>query len=354
MRIGSKHFRSIWINSDPGIVNVIDQRKLPFEFEVFKIRSAEDAYFAINHHVVRGASLIGVTAAYGVFLAGFHSREDDWISDLKEAGDLLLTSKPLLPKLKYGVGKMVGAVNFAGSRTGMIERLGYMANRFAESEISRCRQIGDHGLKLIKAIYDQKGEPVHILIHSNAGWLACIDYGIVTAPIFQAHDQGIPLYIWVDETRPRNLDAGLTVFELREHGIPHSVIVNNEEGYRLQNGDVDLVLAGCDHISQTGDVSSKIGTYMKALAAKDNGIPFYIALPSDCIGFENEERVEAVGFERQEEKAHIHERLRIKKRKSEVLSPDFDITPSHLLTGLITERGICDASKSGIESLFEK
>lgn len=356
MRISSRHYRSIWINGDPGIVNVIDQRKLPFEFKVFEIQRAEDAYFAIRNMVVRGARLIGVTASYGIYLAGFHSRGDDWQTDLKDAGELLLSSRPSVSNLRYAVAKMLGGVNFAGSRRGMIERLEYMANRMAESEVLRCREIGNHGLTLIKEMYKEKGRTINVLMYCNAGWLSSVDYGTATAPIFLAHDQGIPLHIWVDETRPRNLDARLTTFELREQGVPHTVIIENEVGHRMQKGEVDMVLVGSDHITPAGDVVAKVGTYMKALAARDNGIPFYVALASTPLDGRNGKRdgskVEHAQDNKREEKRLICDRLRIMKRGDEGLSPDFDITPAHMVTGLITERGLCDASESAIKSLF--
>ncbi len=357
MRIASKHYRSIWTNGDPGLVNVIDQRKLPFEFKVFELQNAEDAFFAIRHMVVNGASLIGVTAAYGIYLAGFHSSTDEWKADLEEAGELLLSSRPSVSNLKYTVKKMLGAVNFAGSQKGMIERLEHMANRLAESEVLRCREIGNHGLALIKEMYEKKGRTINVLMHCNGGWLSGVDYGQLTAPIFFAHDLGIPLHIWVDETRPRNLDARLTTFELREQGVPYTVIVENEAGHRMQKGEVDMVLVGSDHITPGGDVVAKVGTYMKSLAARDNGIPFYVTPASTALDGRNGKRVgsrvEHVQDDKREERRLIYDRFRVLQGVEDGSNPDFDITPAHLVTGLITESGLYDASESTIKSLFE-
>ncbi len=362
MRIGNTHYRSIWMEEYPGIVRVIDQRKLPFEFEVVELRSAEDACTAICEMIVRGAPLIGVTAAYGIYLAGLNSDPQHWCEEVRLAGEKLRSSRPTAVNLAYAVDVMLGEVNCAGSREGMIDRLFHMAVRMAEDEVNRSREIGNQGLTLIRDLYKKRGKPVNILTHCNAGWLACVDYGTATAPIYLAHDQGIPVHVWVDETRPRNQGSRLTAYELSQHGVPHTVIVDNAGGHLMQNGEVDLVLVGSDRTTRTGDVVNKIGTYLKALAARDNEIPFYVALPSTSIDLnmiegsetEIETRAEAeVAFmEGWNEKSLQPEKIRVLHESSNVANPGFDITPARLVTGLITERGICDATEQGIGSLF--
>ncbi len=292
MRIGDVHYRSIWMEEDPGIIKVIDQRKLPFEFSTIDLLTADDAYDAIKDMVVRGAPLIGVTAAYGLYLAALKSNPDNWCEEVKKLGEKLISARPTAVNLTYAVDLMLGEVNCAGSREGMIDRLFHMAARLTEDEVIRCRKIGEYGMALIKEIYQEKQETVNILTHCNAGWLACVDYGTATAPIYLAHDQDIPIHVWVDETRPRNQGGRLTAYELGEHGVPHTVIVDNAGGHLMQRSDVDLVIVGSDRTSRNGDVANKIGTYLKALAARDNGIPFYVALPSTCIDFHMKEGME--------------------------------------------------------------
>ncbi len=350
------------MEEDPGIVSVIDQRKLPFELKVVKLKSGKDAYNAIAEMIVRGAPLIGVTAAYGIYLAGLNSDPQHWCEEVRLAGEKLSSSRPTAVNLKYAVDAMLGQVNCAGSREGMIDRLFYMAIRVVEDEVNRSREIGNQGLALIRDLFKKRGKPVNILTHCNAGWLACVDYGTATAPIYLAHDQGIPVHVWVDETRPRNQGSRLTAYELGQHGVPHTVIVDSAGGHLMQNGEVDLVLVGSDRTTRTGDVVNKIGTYLKALAAWDNKIPFYVALPSTSIDFnmkegseteiENRAGAEVAFVEGWNEKSLQPEKLRILPESSNVANPGFDITPARLVTGLITERGICNATEEGISSLF--
>ncbi len=364
MRIGDKHYRTIWMDDDPGVIKVIDQRKLPFEFEVLELRSAKDAKEAIAQMVVRGAPLIGACAAYGLYLAAFRSDGDQWCEQVQEAGNILLTARPTAVNLKYAVDLLMEKVECAGSRESMIKELFHLAHRFAEDEVIRSKKIGEHGLHLIRSVYEKAGKPVNILTHCNAGWLACVDYGTATAPIYLAHDQGIPVHVWVDETRPRNQGARLTAYELGEHGVPHTVIVDNAGGHLMQKGEVDLVIVGSDRTTRNGDVANKIGTYLKALAAFDNDIPFYVALPSTSIDFdldrgeeieiENREDAEVCYVEGWDEMGQSEARTRILPGGSRVLNPGFDITPSRLVTALITEKGICPASEKGIKSLFGK
>ena len=363
MRIGGTHYRSIWMEDNPGIVKVIDQRKLPFEFKVAELKSTRDAFNAIFNMVVRGAPLIGVTAAYGLYLAARNSDAKNWCNEVKEAGELLASSRPTAVNLKFAVDLMVNEVNCAGYRERMIDSLFHLAARLTEDEVVRSRKIGEHGVSLIQEIYEKTGKPVNILTHCNAGWLACVDYGTATAPIYLAHDRGIPVHVWVDETRPRNQGARLTAYELGEHGVDHTVVVDNAGGHLMQHGQVDLVIVGSDRTTRTGHVANKIGTYLKALAARDNDIPFYVALPSSSIDFsmdegkniaiEQRDGAEVSNMDGWNESTQAVMNVRILPENSKVSNPGFDVTPARLVTGLITEKGICESSEEGIRSLYE-
>lgn len=363
MRIGDKHYRTIWLDENPLVVRVIDQRKLPFEFEIMDLRTLEDACFAIRDMVVRGAPLIGVTAAFGLYLAGLNSDALKWCEEVKKAGEQLVATRPTAVNLKYAVDLGLGELNCAGSREGMIDRLFHMAMQLAEKEVERSRRIGEHGLALIMDCYEKTHTTVNILTHCNAGWLACVDLGTATAPIYRAHDEGVPVHVWVDETRPRNQGARLTAYELGEHGVPHTVIVDNAGGHLMQNGQVDMVIVGSDRTTRTGDVANKIGTYLKALAANDNGTPFYVALPTSTIdrGLKHGSEIEIENREAEEvshmlgwdEKDEISSRIRVLPAGSEVANPGFDVTPARLVSGLITEKGVCHATEEAIRNLFE-
>jgi methylthioribose-1-phosphate isomerase len=364
MRIDGIHYRAIWMEEDPGIVKIIDQRKLPFEFRILELKSMKDAYEAIAGMAVRGAPLIGATAAFGLYLAAFRSDLQNWCEEVKAAAEKLLSARPTAVNLRYALELLMEKVICAGSRESMIKELFHLSIRFAEDEVIRCKKIGEHGVTLIREISEKTSRPVQILTHCNAGWLACIDYGTALAPIYLAHDQGIPVHIWVDETRPRNQGARLTAYELGKHGVPHTVIVDNAGGHLMQRGEVDLVIVGSDRTTRTGDVANKIGTYLKALAAKDNRIPFYVALPSTTIDFEledgrqieieNRDAEEISHMEGLNEETRTCNKLRIIPEGSPAINPGFDVTPARLITGLITERGICEASEAGIKSLFDK
>ncbi len=364
MRIDGTHYRSIWMEEDPGVVKVIDQRFLPFEFRILELRSITDAYDAIAKMAVRGAPLIGATAAFGLYLAAFRSDHQNWCEEVKAAAEKLLSARPTAVNLRYAVELLMEKVICAGSRESMIKELFNLSIRFTEDEVIRCKKIGEHGVALIREIHEHTSQPVQILTHCNAGWLACIDYGTALAPIYLAHDQGIPVQVWVDETRPRNQGARLTAYELGKHGVPHTVIVDNAGGHLMQLGEVDLVIVGSDRTTRCGDVANKIGTYLKALAAKDNKIPFYVALPSTTIDFEltdgrqieieNRDVVEITHMEGLNEETRTSGLFRILPEGSPALNPGFDVTPAGLVTGLITERGICEASEAGIKSLFSK
>ena len=363
MRIDGTHYRAIWMEEDPGIVKVIDQRLLPFEFRILELKSMTDAYDAIAGMAVRGAPLIGATAAFGLYLAAFRSNPQNWCDEVKAAAEKLLSARPTAVNLRYAVDLLMEKVICAGSRDSMIKELFHLSIRFAEDEVIRCKKIGEYGVELIREISKKTSRPVRILTHCNAGWLACIDYGTALAPIYLAHDQGIPVHVWVDETRPRNQGARLTAYELGQHGVPHTVIVDNAGGHLMQQGEVDLVIVGSDRTTRNGDVANKIGTYLKALAAADNGVPFYVALPSSTFDWDMDDGVAGIPIE--ERSADEVRYARGLSRKSgeidEVLiCPEgsgarnwgFDVTPRRLITALITERGICPASREGIRELF--
>lgn len=363
MRIGKTHYRSIWMEDNPEIVKVIDQRFLPFEFVVKDLKTLEDVFHAIRDMVVRGAPLIGVTAAYGLYLAARNSQKDNWCEELKYAGARLNSARPTAVNLNYAVNLAMNEVNCAASRERVVDRLFHLAMRLAEDEVIRSKRIGEHGISLIREIHARTGKAVNILTHCNAGWLACVDYGTATAPIYLAFDQGIPVHVWVDETRPRNQGARLTAYELGAHGVDHTVIVDNAGGHLMQNGQVDMVIVGSDRTTRTGNVANKIGTYLKALAAHENGIPFYVALPSSTIDFqiaeanemeiEEREGAELSHMEGWDEKSQSISRIQIFPEHSRVLNPGFDVTPARLVSGLITEKGLCEASETGIQSLFK-
>jgi len=349
---------------DPGVVKVIDQRSLPFEFKILELQNASDAFHAITNMAIRGAPLIGACASFGLYLAAYRSKKTHWCEEVREAGNLLISARPTAVNLKYAVDLLMEKVECAGSRESMIKDLFHLAHRFAEDEVIRSRKIGEHGVRLIRKIFEDTGQAVNILTHYNAGWLACVDYGTATAPIYLAHDQGIPVHVWVDETRPRNQGARLTAYELQEHGVPHTVVVDNAGGHLMQQGKVDLVIVGSDRTTRTGDVANKIGTYLKALAARDNGIPFYVALPSSSIDFkltrgeeieiENRDDSELSHMEGWDEENNKPVRFQVLAGGTRVINPGFDVTPARLVSGLITERGICPASEEGIRSLFGK
>jgi methylthioribose-1-phosphate isomerase len=362
MRIDGTHYRAIWMDDSPGVVKVIDQRKLPFDFSILDLKTAEDAFHAIADMVVRGAPLIGATAAFGLYLAAFRSDPLNWCQEVKETAQKLISARPTAVNLKYAVDLMMEKVICVASRESMIRELFHLSIRFAEDEVLRCKKIGECGMPLIRELHKERPGPVNVLTHCNAGWLACIDYGTALAPIYLAHDLGIPVHVWVDETRPRNQGARLTSWELGKHGVPHTVIADNAGGHLMQQGKVDLVLVGSDRTTRNGDVANKIGTYLKALAAMDNGIPFYVALPSTSIDLELDEgqKIE-IENRNAEELRHMEgmdldtgeiRTLIVFPGGSEVANPGFDVTPAKLVSGLITEKGIVEASEEGIASLF--
>jgi len=357
-----KDLQSIWYDEQADAVRIIDQRGLPFSLDIETIDTVETMCVAIRDMHVRGAPLIGVAAAYGLYLA---CREAEGSGDgaLREAAASLAATRPTAVNLSWALERQLEAL--VPLREPAERRLRALATaRDIEAEdIDRCRRIGEHGLELIRSLHRRLGRRINILTHCNAGWLACVRYGTATSPMYVAHEAGIPLHVWVDETRPRNQGARLTAWELGRAGIPHTVIADNTGGHLMQHGQVDLVIVGSDRTSRRGDVANKIGTYLKALAARDNAIPFYVALPSSTIDWNLADGVKEIPIEeRDPEEVRLVEgwlperrqaaRVLVCPESSPAANFGFDVTPSRLVSGLITEKGICAATEEGIRSLF--
>ena len=353
-------FRTIWTTED-RFVEVIDQRELPHKVVFVKLQTFKDAENAIKNMTVRGAPLIGATAAYGIYLAVREMLEKGLSNEfLDEAFSALRASRPTAINLFWALDKMKAALENCDDYLNISWE---EAARIVEEDIEICRMIGVHGLPLLEEISkNKKGEAVNILTHCNAGMLGCIEWGTVTSPIYQAHEKGIKIHVWVDETRPRNQGSNLTAFELTKHGIEHTLIVDNTGGHLMQHGLVDIVLVGTDRTTRNGDVANKIGTYLKALAAKDNKIPFYVALPSTTLDMSIRDGLAEIPIEERDQnevryvqglskKGEI-EQILICPETTKALNYGFDVTPSRLITGLITERGICSPTEEGICSLF--
>jgi len=358
MKINGTHTRTIWVDDDGWTIGIIDQTKLPHVFETAELKTVVDAARAIKNMLVRGAPLIGAAAAYGICLA---LREDASNENLEAASELLICTRPTAVNLRWAVDEMTFAVRNLPHEKRVIAAYARAAE-ICDEDVEMCRMIGVHGLKLIRKIARRKkGKPVNILTHCNAGWLATVDWGTATSPIYQAHGAGIPLHVWVDETRPRNQGAALTAFELGHADVPHTIIADNAGGHLMQRGDIDLCITGTDRITANGDVINKIGTYLKALAAADNEVPFYVALPHTTIDWELQD-----GFEVPIEERGSKEVTQMSGRTSEgkvitidiaapgspAANPAFDVSPARLITGLITERGVCDASLDGLLGLY--
>jgi len=349
--------RPIWLDADGQTVCVIDQRRLPHEMHVLRLKTVDDVIFAIRRMVVRGAPLIGVTAAYGVYLAVRNSSEP-----MGSACERIRAARPTAVNLAWAVDRMAAVAAQPGSSEERAERALRAASRIAEQECENCRLIGVHGLPLIEKIHHRKaGQTVDILTHCNAGWLACIEYGTATAPIYAAFEKGIDLHVWVDETRPLNQGARLTAWELGRRGIAHTVVSDNAGGHLMQHGRVDMVIVGTDRTTHTGDVANKIGTYLKALAAHDNGIPFYVALPSSTFDWQLNDGLRQIPIEERDPDEVRYVEGRCEGRTCRVLVPPedspaanfaFDVTPARLVTGFITERGVCRATAEDIRRLF--
>jgi methylthioribose-1-phosphate isomerase len=359
MKVNGKHTRTIWVEADGVTVGTIDQTVLPHRYETLLLTSGEDAARAIATMQVRGAPLIGATAAYGIALA---LRADASDAALENAYAYLLETRPTAINLKWALDEMMAAVRNR-AREDRVAAAYKRAQEIADEDVEINAAIGRNGRKLIEAIAATKpGKTVNVLTHCNAGWLATVDWGTATSPIYQAHDSGLPIHVWVDETRPRNQGASLTAWELGHHGVNHTVIPDNTGGHLMQHGEVDLAIVGTDRVTAQGDVCNKIGTYLKALAAKDNGVPFYVALPSPTIDFTVNDGVKEIPIEQRgaEEVTTMTgktadgriESVRIVPDGSKVANYGFDVTPARLVTGLITERGVLPATRDGLAKAF--
>lgn len=346
----------LWLHpQDDRIVQVINQRFLPFELKILDIKTCDGMFVAIRDMVLRGAPLIGVAAAYGIYLGLVEGREK-----LFDLAKKLKSARPTAVNLAFIIDHMVEKINLLQNSQEQIQVAKNLAEKIRQNEIYFCDQIGEHGLPLIEKIYAKKKQPVQILTHCNAGWLACIKWGTATAPIYKAHQKGLPVHVWVDETRPRNQGARLTAWELQQAGVPFTVIPDNTGGHLMQQGLVDLVIVGSDRTTRKGDVANKIGTYLKALAAHDNDIPFYVALPSTSIDWNLRDGSEIPIEERGRDEVEFIEgwhdgqikKVRLIPEKAAVTNYGFDVTPARLVTGIITERGVCEASEPGLLKLF--
>ena len=356
MKIKGKKYRTIWFENNE--VKIIDQTKLPHNFIIKSLKNTKDAINAIKTMEVRGAPLIGATAAYGLVLSIIEKND---LSYLKKSSEDLIASRPTAINLKWSVDRMMKKLS--GVNNSDILKIALdEAKAIAEEDVDFCKNIGINGLKIIEEISKKKKDVVNILTHCNAGWLATIDWGTATSPIYHAHQKGIKVHVWVDETRPRNQGANLTSFELNEEKIPNTIITDNTGGILMQRGKIDMCIVGTDRTLSNGDVCNKIGTYLKALSAKDNNVPFYVALPSSTIDWNIKDHKKIPIEERNsEELSHIEgvdennniKKIRIYPQKSKSLNLAFDVTPAKLVTGLITEKGICEASEEGLKGLFK-
>jgi len=364
MLSGGKNYQSIWQDeSEPSVIRVIDQNRLPFFFETKELCSVDDVYNAIRDMTIRGAPLIGAAAAFGIYLATLEiTSTTDYRHHLENAARYLISCRPTAVNLSRAVNHMLDKLRNEVPGTSLPDTALRAAHEFCEEEKENCRLIGTHGLPLIRAISKKKkGNPVNILTHCNAGWLACIDYGTALAPVYLAHEKGIRVHVWVDETRPRNQGSRLTAWELGQAGVPYTLITDNTGGHLMQHGMVDIVITGSDRTTIAGDVANKIGTYLKALAAYDNKIPFYSAFPSTTFDFNIRNGLEEIPVEeRDPEEIRLIEGLAGEKIEQLRICPEnagcanygFDVTPSLLISGLITERGICKPSEKNIRNMF--
>jgi methylthioribose-1-phosphate isomerase len=377
MKVGGQHFRTIWLKTeDECVVQLIDQRFLPHRFVIEEVSTVEQMVTAIRDMHVRGAGLIGASAGYGMYLATIEAAARPsaagFDQHLAGAAAQLKATRPTAVNLSWAVERQLKNIAEGKTAEDKVALALRTARLIAEEDVEHCRMIGQHGLNLILQIARKKagklatanpssGGPVNVLTHCNAGWLAFVDYGTATAPIYAAHDSGLPVHVWVDETRPRNQGSKLTAWELGEHGVPHTVIADSAGGHLMQHGEVDLVIVGTDRTTYTGDVANKIGTYLKALAAKDNNIPFYVALPSSSLDWKTRNGLEEIPIEERgaEEVKHADGWLegrqvgvRLTPEGSPAANYGFDVTPRRLVTGLITERGVCEANEKSIRALF--
>ena len=356
MRVQGKEYRTIWHEGD--VIKIIDQTKLPHQFIIKDLKSVKDTINAIKTMEVRGAPLIGGTAAYGIVLAVQENNDSEFI---KKSAEELIQSRPTAINLKWAVDRMMNKLSGINSDQ-ILDIALNEAKKICDEDEKFCENIGINGLKIIEDIYNRKKDTVNILTHCNAGWLATINWGTATSPIYHAHKKGIPVHVWVDETRPRNQGANLTSYELNEEEIPNTIIADNTGGILMQRGEVDMCIVGTDRTLSNGDVCNKIGTYLKALAAHDNNVPFYVALPSSTIDWEIKEGKDIpIEKRNSEELSHVEgvdknneiKKVLIYPKKSKAMNLAFDVTPAKYVTGLITEKGISEASSEGLKKLFK-
>ena len=377
MKVNGQHFRTIWLKpDDETVVQLIDQRFLPHRFVIEDVRSVEQMATAIREMHVRGAGLIGASAGYGMYLAAIEATARSTPvgvdEQLARAAAQLKATRPTAVNLSWAVERQLGNAAKSKNAKEKVALALRTARSIADEDAEHCRMIGQHGLELIRQLARKKagkfamanpsgGGPINVLTHCNAGWLAFVDYGSATAPIYAAHDSGLPVHVWVAETRPRNQGSKLTAWELGEHGVPHTIIADSAAGHLMQRGTVDLVIVGTDRTTSTGDVANKIGTYLKALAAKDNNVPFYVALPSSSFDWNLRDGLKDIPIEERSadevkqadgwfEGQQVE--VRVAPERSPAANYGFDVTPGHLVTGLITERGVCEANEKSIRALF--
>jgi methylthioribose-1-phosphate isomerase len=374
MKVNGQHFRTIWLKpDDETVVQLIDQRFLPHRFVIEDVRTVEQMAAAIREMHVRGAGLIGASAGYGMYLAAIEAAARPAIDkQLSGAGAQLKATRPTAVNLSWAIERQLRNIAKGKNVTEKVALALRTARSIADEDAEHCRMIGQNGLELIRQLARKKagkfatanpsgGGPVNVLTHCNAGWLAFVDYGSATAPIYAAHDSGLPVHVWVAETRPRNQGSKLTAWELGEHRVPHTIIADSAAGHLMQRGAVDLVIVGTDRTTLTGDVANKIGTYLKALAAKDNNVPFYVALPSSSFDWKLRDGLKEIPIEERSadevkqadgwfEGKQVE--VRVAPERSPAANYGFDVTPGHLVTGLITERGVCEANEKSIRALF--
>ena len=359
MRIEGKNYKTIWFDQNSKNVKIIDQTKLPHEFIIKDLETVDDAINAIKVMEVRGAPLIGATAAFGIVLA---IKENNDLNFIKKSAEDLVKARPTAINLQWAVHRMNNKISMIKSEN-LFDVALNEAELICDEDEKFSEEIGKNGLKIIEEIYQKKKNTINILTHCNAGWLATIDWGTATSPIYHAHKKGIPIHIWVDETRPRNQGANLTSYELNEEGVPNTIIADNTGGILMQRGQVDMCIVGTDRTLSNGDVCNKIGTYLKALAAYDNNVPFYVALPSSTIDWNLKDSRDIPIEERDtKELSHIDgmlgdnkiDSVQIYPKKSKAMNLAFDVTPAKYVTSLITEKGICNASEDGLKKLFNK
>ena len=365
MNVAGQHFRTIWLKeNDRRVVRLIDQRQLPHRFVIEEVATVEQMATAISEMHVRGAGLIGAAAGYGMYLASIEAAAHGSSFDeyLARSAARLKATRPTAVNLASAIDRQTCRITAVATPTEKIACALQTAQEIADEDAAHCRSIGEHGLALIREVAERKnGRPVDILTHCNAGWLAFVDYGSATAPIYAAYDAGLPVHVWVDETRPRGQGSKLTAWELGQHGVPHTIIADNTGGHLMQRGEVDMVIVGTDRTTYTGDVANKIGTYLKALAAKDNNVPFYVALPSSSFDWQMRDGLAEIPIEERgaDEVKHADGwaegrqiEVRVTPEHSAAANYGFDITPRRLVSGLITERGLCEASEQSILAMF--